>query len=96
MFIRSVLLCLGLSLGCGGSSTRALALPGAPDAAADRLVFHLRQSAEEKGPRQQAASPAITIKLIVDHVRYLLGDPTEWLSIRLTTMSFFPPTAFRL
>ena len=91
MFIRSALLCLGLSLGCEPSGARALALPGAMDAAVDSLVFHRRHLKEEKGPRQPAASPAITIKLIVDHVRLLFEDPTEVEFMRSTTLSFFPP-----
>ena len=88
MLLRSVLLCLGLSLGCEPSGARALALPSVQDSAVDSPVFHRRHLKEEKGPRQPAASPITTIKLIVDCIKLLFGDPTD---MRSTTESFFPP-----
>ena len=87
MFIRSVLLCFGLSHGCGPSGARALALPSVQDYAVDRPEFHRRHHIEKMGPRQSAASPITTIKFVVDYIRLLFGDPTN---MRMTRVSFFP------
>ena len=88
MFTRIVLFCFGLSLGCGPSGARALALPSVQDYAVDRPEFHRRHHTEKMGPQQSAASPITTIKFVVDYIKLLFGDPTD---MRMTRVSFFPP-----
>ena len=88
MFMCRVLLCFGLSLGCGPSGARALALPSMQDSAVDRPEFHRRRHTEKTGPRQPAASPITTIKFVVDYIQLLFGDPTD---MRTTRVFFFPP-----
>ena len=75
MFTRSVLLCFGLSLGCGPSGARALALPSVQDYAVDRPEFHRRHQTEKTGPRQPAASPIAIIEFIADLVELLIVLP---------------------
>ena len=65
--------------------------PDVQDTAMDFPAFHRLDQKEKREPRHPAASPIVTIKLIVDHGRLLFGDLTEVEFMRSTTLSFFPP-----
>ncbi|MEC7492942.1 MAG: hypothetical protein VYB01_08660, partial [Pseudomonadota bacterium] len=54
-------------------------------------MFHRLDQKEKREPRHSAASPNVTINVITDHYRWLLGDFTEVELIRTTSLSFFPP-----
>ena len=65
--------------------------PDVQDPALEYYLFHRLDQKEKREPRHPAASPIVTIKLIVDHSRLLFGDLTEVEFTRSTTLSFFPP-----
>ena len=65
--------------------------PDVQDPALEYYLFHRLDQKEKREPRHSAASPNVTINVITDHYRWLLGDFTEVELIRTTSLSFFPP-----
>ena len=91
MFSLSVFVCLGCCHGCGPTGARALPRPDVQDHALDYYAFHHLDQKEKREPRHPAASPNVTINVITDHHRWLLGDFTGVELTRTTSLSFFPP-----
>ena len=91
MFSCIVFVCLGRCHGCEPLGAHAFSCPEVQDLALEYYTFHRLELKGKREPRQPAATPNVTINVITDHYRWLLGDFTEVELIRTTALSFFPP-----
>ena len=65
--------------------------PAVQDPALEYYLFHHLELKGKREPRLLVATPNVTITVIADHYRWLLGDFTEVELTRTTMLSFFPP-----